>query len=139
MKFIVKGKKRHYPTELWNNLKGPKPDPDFRCDGCSLSPDYYRRFFIWPGCIIHDFHYGGALGRSWAARREADSIFYFNLRQELIDQGAPWHVSRLVPWIYWGRVRIWGAARFPFAENEQPLSWWSRFAEAYGLFRDKRI
>ena len=138
MKFIVNGRKRHYPEELWENLIGEKPPPGFTCNGCTNSPDYFRRFFIWPACIVHDFHYSGVLGGSWASRREADRIFYKNLKIELIDQEAPWALSATLPWIYWGRVRLHGAGHYPFSEGESPQSWWQRFREVYGIFFDQQ-
>lgn len=113
--------------------------PDgFECDGCSGgAPDEWRGLHLWPACAIHDAGYEPTkpYGGTWAGRRECDAVLRRNLRWLLRYQAAPWHLVHGLPWLYWGRVRLWGAGAYFFDAGEQPASWWQRFREVYGFFR----
>jgi len=142
--FLVSGELRLVETALWRELEAGssgKPAEGYSCDGCSLSPDWWRGRYLWPACVIHDWDYreGRPDGATWADRRDADARLRRNLSLVLRHQGASRVTAGSVAWLYWGRVRIWGAANYAFATGEQPLSRWQRFREAYGLFRDGRV
>ena len=136
MKFKVSGEIRHYPKRLYNKLEGLKPPEGFECNGCSCSPDYWRGKPIWVGCVLHDYAY--VLGNTWADRYDADKNFYYNLKKILIEKGISNIEATSAAWLYWGRVRLWGAQHFNFSDKEEPLSFWQRFREVYGIFKDKR-
>lgn len=141
MKFKVSGETRHFPAEYWLQLEGPKPPKpkEFECNGCSCSPDYFKHYDIWPACVIHDWHYGTSiLGPNWAGRREADQILRRNLAKALALQGANKWYQWSIPYIYWGRVRIWAATHYAFSADEKPQKILHRFIEGWGWFRDKR-
>ncbi len=140
MRFLVSKEIRDFPTEYWNQLEGPKPNPEFKCNGCSMSPDYIRHYQIWPACVVHDYHYSSAnpLTGTWSGRREGDRFLRSNIEICLRLQGANRFTQRRISWLYWGRVRIWGAKAFPFSGTEKPLSFWHRFKEGWGWYKDKR-
>ena len=141
--FHVAGEPLQVGAVFWEALEGPAPPETFECDGCSRSPDFYRTwtlksYKLWPACIIHDFHYRtGCLGGNWKARWEADRIFRQNMVTLLRMQGAGAVRQRTLSWLYWGRVRIWGASSYRgWADGEEPLNRLQRFREVYGLFKD---
>ena len=142
-RFKVSRKELKVGAVFWEALEGPAPPESFRCDGCSSSPDSYvtwtRKWYkLWPVCIIHDFHYRtGCLGGNWKARWEADRIFYENMRTILRMQGAGSIRQRSLAWLYWGRVRMWGASSYKgWADGEETQGRWERFREVYGLYKD---
>ena len=141
--FKVGGKRIAITSDLWFSLLGPRPNHDFECDGCSNSPDSYhtitgRVFKLWPACVIHDYHYrtkGGliSLTRDAAGRREADRIFRENLRLCIAHSGGSKFDQRRLSWLYWGRVRVWGAKAFQhWVEGAEPLGWFKRMREVWG-------
>lgn len=137
--FNVSGKQRACPRRWWRALKGPKPDPQlFRCDGCSNSPDTWRGLLIWPACVIHDYHYRtGVLGGTWTDRKRADDIFRWNAELLLRLQGLGFR-AKMLSWLYWGRVRVWGRKAYRFwAEGEQALPFWRRLGEAWGIVKNR--
>ena len=140
MKFKVSGEVRHFPEKYYKQLEGPIPPEDFESNGCSFSPDYIRDYQIWPACHRHDYHYSPAnpLTGTWAGRREADVFLRRNLENCLKLQGAGRFTRWRVGYVYWGRVRIWGAKAFNFVGIEKPLSFWHRVSEGWGFFKDKR-
>lgn len=140
MKFTVSGQTRYFPKEIYQELEGPIPPLDFESNGCSCSPDYWRQYDIWPACHIHDWHYAEpVLGAQWASRREADAILRKNLRICLHKQNANQFLTWFLPYMYWGRVRIWGAAHWKnWTDGEKPASFLQRFIEAWGWYKDKR-
>ncbi len=145
----VSGRRLEVSRRLYDPLAGPKPEAGFPSDGCSTSPDtwWLRTVFsgawvrakLWPGCHIHDYHYReGPLAHNWGGRREADRVLRINVRRLMRAQGASRRKAERVAWLYWGRVRLWGASSYRhWDDGEQPLSKWHRFREAYGLFRAK--
>lgn len=155
MRFQVGGQELAVSDAFWEALHGPKPGEWFSCDGCSWSPDAYRTltgkvFKLWPACVIHDYHYRTdslrlsldsnlGLGRylsipgDAAGRRTADAAFRGNLQALIRLQGGSAARQRSLSWLYWGRVRIWGARSFRhWAPGQEPLTWWRRVKEAYG-------
>lgn len=140
MRLHVSGKELFVSARIWSRLEGPRPSLDFECDGCSHSPDVYttatgRRFKLWPACVIHDYHYRTAdvLTRDAAGRREADRIFRENLARCIALQGGSKLAQRRLSWLYWGRVRIWGASAFQhWAEGAEPEGWLARVREVWG-------
>lgn len=136
----VSGKRLYVSPILWASLSGPRPPSGFECDGCSHSPDSYhtitgRVFKLWPACVIHDYHYrtAGVLTRDAAGRREADRIFFENLRLCIAHCGGNAFDQRRLSWLYWGRVRVWGAKAFQhWAKGAEPLGWFKRMREVWG-------
>lgn len=142
MKFLVSGVEKHYPNHLWGKLDGA-PDVEvagFECDGCSNSPDTFRGYPIWVACFVHDWNYRkGNLGGNWGGRRESDMLLRKNIRIVLKEHNAPYWMRAILPLVYWGRVRIWGASSYRnWDTGEEPLRFFDRVREAYGFFRDKR-
>ena len=139
--FQVGGKSQACPRLWYLCLEGPRPDPQsFECDGCSSSPDVWRGMLIWPACVIHDYHYRtGILGGTWRSRARADAKFRRNTVTLLRKQGLGKRGAKAVAWIYYGRVRIWGAKAYRFwAIGERPLPWWRRIGEAYGIIKSRQ-
>jgi hypothetical protein len=137
----ISGKSRTVPREWWEQLEGHElVEPTFGCDGCSLSPDYWRGYALWAACLIHDRHYepDSPLGANWAGRWEADAILRRNIQRLLVLQGMNAASAASVAWFYWGRVRIHGTGAYFFAPGEHDVSRWSRMREVYGVFTDKR-
>lgn len=134
---LVSGRRLMVSAWLWEQLEGPKPDKDFPSDGCSWSPDNWltlrRTYKLWPACHIHDFHYRcGPLGGTWEARRQADIIFRRNLHRLLRAQGSGRFRARRLSWMYWGRVRVWGASSYQhWAEGAEPQGKLRRLREAW--------
>lgn len=143
LRFIVSGEELRVSRDLWTPLEGPKPPEGFPCDGCSNSPDTLPTGAkLWPACVVHDYHYrteGVLEPRKWAARRESDWILRRNLNRLLRAQGVGrWRAGK-VAWGYWFAVRRFGASSWQhWPEGEEPLSYWQRVRETWGLFRDKR-
>jgi hypothetical protein len=142
VRFNVSGEERLYPDYLWTKLVGTDEVEveGFACDGCSNSPDSYRGYLLWPACFVHDWNYRkGNLGYNWGGRKHADRLLRTNLKIVLTQQNAPYYLRFLLPFIYWGRVRIWGASSYRnWAPGEKPLKFCDRVREAWGFFRDKR-
>lgn len=139
--FQVGGKSRACPRRWYAALEGPRPDPQsFSCDGCSSSPDVWRGRLIWPACVIHDYHYRtGILGGTWRARAKADRKFRRNTVTLLRKQKLGAAQSRAIAWLYYGRVRIWGAKAYRYwAPGEHALPWWRRVGEAYGIIKSRQ-
>lgn len=143
--FIVAGEKLGVSASYWDRLIGPKPPSMWECDGCSNSPDNYltvtgRVYKLWPACVIHDWAYRtGVLGGNAQGRWTADRHFRTNMNIQLKLQGAGGIRRSALCWLYWGRVRIWGAKAYRvWDEGEEPLSLWQRVREVYGLFKSKR-
>lgn len=145
MKFLgfrVGGHDLAVTRRLWRLLEGPKPAEGFKCDGCSWSPDSWAGYKLWPACVIHDYHYrtadlrgvpGGGVPGTAAGRAYADATFRRNLVTLLREQGCGPVRSQRVAWIYWGRVRIWGASAFQhWSAGEKPASRWQRIREVWG-------
>ena len=139
MKIRVSGEDRGVSVALWIRLRGPKPPYTFECDGCSNSPESYRTwrgrvYKIWPACVIHDFHYRteGALTRDAAGRKRADRIFRENVEQCVAHCGGSRIDQRRLAWLYWGRVRMWGATSFRhWAKGAKPTGWFRRLREVW--------
>lgn len=119
---------------LWNLLRGPKPKAGFACDGCSMSPDKIRKYKIWPACVVHDFHYepDAPLGGTWYGRLVADRFLRDNIYDLMRAQGASHRFAKATSRLYYGRVRIWGAKAYFYAEGEEPLGFRQRLREIYG-------
>lgn len=132
---LVSGRRRLVRREWYDPLEGAKPPEYFESNGCSYSPDWLRGYLLWPACHLHDWAYD--CGGDWAARRQADAELYRNLLALLLEQGASRWLAYRVAWVYWGRVRLWGARPFTWADGAKPLSRWRRFREAWGLFRSQ--
>lgn len=132
--FKVAGAPRRVLAWFWLRLWGPRPPEGYECDGCSLSPDYFGRWKLWPACVIHDYHYReGVLGGNWHGRRTADRILRVNLERLVLDQGGARWLARLVGAAYYGRVRVWGKKSYRHWEDgEEPLSWLDRVREVWG-------
>ncbi len=69
---------------------------DLTTDGCSFAPDLNIR----PCCNHHDYHYRNAT----MSRATADRL----LRQCIGQQGIGFYRYRLLPWVYWLAVRLFG-------------------------------
>lgn len=133
--FSVANKRRACPKRWWLRLQGPKPSVDFKCDGCSNSPDYWRRIQLWPACVIHDYHYREAVfGEDARARKLADKKFRHNMVTLIRLQGGSEARAYALAWFYWGRVRVWGRKAYRRGLGTvKPLPWYRRLAEAWGL------
>lgn len=138
--FDVSGEMLEVSSDLWLMLQGPKPPAGYSCDGCSHSPDRYisaigRRIYkLWPACVIHDYHYREAtvLTRDAAGRAEADRVLYENLLTCVRYYGGSNFDARRIAWLYWGRVRMWGASSFQhWAQGAKPVGWWRRLREVW--------
>jgi hypothetical protein len=84
--------------------------------------------------VIHDFHYrtASALTRDAAGRREADRIFRENLRKCIAYSGGSKFDQRRLAWLYWGRVRMWGASSFQhWITGAKPIGWLKRLREVW--------
>lgn len=153
--FKVSGREVFCSARLWEPLQGPKPElpMDWESDGCSGgAPDVYRTLFgraykLWPACIIHDDHYrhrdaASALSilageaphiRGAKARKLADDTLRANIVTLVKLQGGSAFTAHRIAWLYWGRVRIWGATSWGHWNGNRPLGFLSRVREAYGL------
>lgn len=146
--FRVSGKELECSFTLWSALEGPKPalPMDWESDGCSGgSPDVWRTwrglriFKLWPACVIHDYHYrepvlqhtAAELVRAVAGRKYADNTLYRNLYALVRMQGGGKFIARRIAWLYWGRVRIWGADSWQHWDDGKPLGFWARVREVY--------
>jgi hypothetical protein len=141
LSFNISGHQRSIRKDWWEQLEGHElVEPSFACDGCSLSPDYWRGYALWAACLIHDRHYepDSPLGGNWAGRWEADAILRRNLQKLLQLQGMNAASAASVAWIFWSRVRLHGSGAYFFAPGEHDVTRWSRVREVYGLFTDKR-
>jgi hypothetical protein len=136
--FKVASKRRSVPRHWWTQLVGPRPETSFACDGCSNSPDDWRRFMIWPACVIHDFHYRtGILGGTWQSRQAADKIFRHNVVKLIALQGGCACTGQVLAWVYWGRVRIWGRSSYRHWDDPKAaLPFFRRVLEAWGFRKD---
>jgi len=139
VRFDVSGDQLETTARLWLQLDGPRPPAGYSCDGCSNSPDRYialtgRIYKLWPACVIHDYHYREkhCLTRDVAGRREADRIFRENLKTCVRYCGGSKFDQRRIAWLYWGRVRMWGAGAFRhWVEGAEPTSWWKRLRQVW--------
>lgn len=139
--FRVGGRTLWCSRRTWNRLCGPKPKDTlaFESDGCSRSPDTYRtlcraRFKLWPACFVHDYHYRHdvLLDPNAAGRRMADGVLRENIRRLVRMQGGGPLTAERIAWLYWGRVRIWGASSWRhWEEGRRPESWWRRLLEVW--------
>lgn len=138
--FKLSGNRVFVTANLWDSLEGPRPPAGFECDGCSWSPDVYyplgstRTFKLWPACVIHDYHYRTAdvLTRDAAGRAEADRILFENLKRCIAHSGGGRVAQNRIAWLYWGRVRMWGASAFQhWRDGAEPRSWWERLKEVW--------
>lgn len=141
MRLLVSGKSLYVSAKLWLSLTGPRPPRRFECDGCSWSPDVYfplgssKTFKLWPACVIHDYHYRteSIFTRDAAGRAKADRILYENLKKCVAFSGGGRVAQHRLAWLYWGRVRIWGASAFQhWREGEEPEGWLKRVREVWG-------
>lgn len=134
--FRVSGEVLRVRRDWWMKLEKPGRSRlalgDFRSNGCSASPDKWRRFKLWPACHVHDFEYSEQHAEGTAAgRREADARLRRNLRKLVLLQGGSRWSAEKIAWLYWGRVRIWGADHYAWNEGAKPLSRWHRFREVW--------
>lgn len=138
--FHVSGRVLYCSTRLWNRLQGLKPITTlFESDGCSGgAPDTYRTWLgkaykLWPACFIHDYHYRYLVLPSGApGRKRADDTLRVNIRALVKLQGGSRWTARRIAWLYWGRVRVWGASSWRhWAEGDEPLSFSARMREAW--------
>lgn len=104
----------------------------FESNGCSFSPDSWRHRKLWPACHVHDFEYSEkyAVGTR-AGRRAADARLRRNLCTLVRLQGGGRGEAARVSWIYWGRVRVWGADHYAWKGGERPESLLHRLKEAW--------
>ena len=139
--FTVAGEQRKIPLSHWQQLAGPKPPEGFKCDGCSCSPDFLGMLALWPAGVIHDYHYHVRLEgqvRNWHSRWLADATLRANMRVLVQLQGGSRLHAWWLPWLYWGRVRIWGGSSYrDWDDGEEPLGWVQLFCEAWGLWKAK--
>ncbi len=103
-------------------MAGDKPPDDFESDGSSYSPDVVCGIDIRPAAHFHDFHYSGQHPGTHdeAARYQADQLFRLNLRTCGL---------RLLAWVYYSRVRLWGHFAYQYSADAQPkrtLWFWLR-------------
>lgn len=139
--FRVSGRTMWCSRTMWERLEGPKPDDTlmFESDGCSGgAPDVYRtwtgrRYKLWPACFIHDYHYRyPVLGDDAEARKLGDDVLRENIRRLVRLQGGGKWTAKRIAWLYWGRVRIWGASSWShWGEGEEPLSFGARMREVW--------
>ena len=138
--FNVSSDQLEVSARLWLQLDGPRPPAGYSCDGCSNSPDKYisplsrKVFKVWPACVIHDYHYreAGVLTRDAAGRREADRVLRENIRLCVKFCGGNRFAQERVAWLYWGRVRMWGASSFRhWVKGAKPTSWWKRLRRVW--------
>lgn len=114
------------PSELWDELLGPKPTEDmgFRSNGCTMSPDRLRSFpffgrwlvetfedgVIAPACYLHDFQTHAV---STLDREAADIYFRPNIEKCLsAAKKVPRWLRGAVAWIYFRAVRALGGSRY---------------------------
>lgn len=132
--FKVSGDMRRAPVAWWFAMEKPEGGvPDgFECNGCSCSPDWWLGRVLWLACFVHDWEYSvpGSVGTR-EGRRAADARFRRNLQTVLQMQGVGWFRRRRIAWLYWGRVRVWGASHYPFAPYQKPESKWQLLREAW--------
>lgn len=136
---FIKGREHVVSLRLFSELQGWGFVPEgFECDGCTMSPDAWRGYKLWPACVIHDLAYGfGIHGGTWAGRWRVDKEFRHNLKRLLELQGAPWHLTAVLPWVYWRVVRLAGASHYAFRTGEKARTPWERYREVRGLFVSK--
>lgn len=80
-------------------MLGPKPPDNFKSDGCTWAPDFWKGIDLRPACFYHDWAYESKLISKWFA----DYYFYGNLRQ----LGMP-----IIPALfYWLGVTVGGGRR----------------------------
>lgn len=126
--FSVAGRRMQVSVGLWSRMTGPLPPEGYACDGCSMSPDSWRRFKLWPACVVHDYHYREGV----VSRADADAALRQNLRELVLAQGGSRSEAERIAWIYWGRVRIWGASSYSMASEEREPSFWERLKRTWG-------
>lgn len=75
-------------------------------DGCTSAPDFFYR----PCCDEHDVYYrtGRDVDGEPVTRAEADK----RLRQCMAKAGKTIIGRRVMPWLYWGAVRVFGGAHY---------------------------
>jgi len=142
--FVVGGNALEVGDAYWSLLEGPKPPSGFACDGCSMSPDAWttwrgRTYKLWPACVVHDYHYrtrvlrvAGLLPGTAAGRKQADDALYRNITALVRAQGGTAFEAHRIAWVYWGRVRVWGAGSYQhWDEGAEPLSRWARIKEVW--------
>ncbi len=78
---------------------------DLSSDGCSMAPD----LDIGACCRRHDFHYRNGT----VSRHEADAL----LRECITAHGY-----RLLPWLYWAGVRLFGRRSYRWDRRTQYLA-----------------
>ena len=108
--FPVSGNWSCVSLELWDKLRGPKPEWGFENDACSMSPDGIRRARFWPACVIHDWHYSGS-GPD-VTRIKSDIIFAQNIITISRLQGANTIKAIGIAMTYFYFVRKFGGPFF---------------------------
>ncbi len=81
---------------------------DLSNDGCSNAPDFNFK----ECCVEHDFYYRNDEGITGVSRSEADK----RLRKCMQKK---WKLP-LMPWIYWGAVRVSGW--WPWNKNQKKIN-----------------
>ncbi len=69
-------------------------------DGCTASPD----FNFTDCCNVHDEDYGAAKITRWQADKK--------LRQCISKKGVGFYKFKVLPWVYWGSVRVFGGKHY---------------------------
>lgn len=104
--FWINSRLRSCPAEIWDALVGAADVPhDFRCNGCTASPDSWRGYLIWPACRVHDHDFReGSRVAQWLA----NTRFRINLWRCLGAQDAPWHLRAGIATVYFAAVAALG-------------------------------
>ena len=58
--------------DLWRKIWEDPPLKPFRCDGCSLWPDKWGNYDLYPACFIHDVKYWCGYKGERVERLQAD-------------------------------------------------------------------
>jgi len=57
---------------LWATIESDPPKNDFKSDGCSIWPDNWTGYDLYPACFLHDLKYWCGLPNDEEARMLAD-------------------------------------------------------------------
>lgn len=76
-------------------------------DGCTASPD----FNFTDCCNVHDKDYAEQKISRWKADKK--------LRQCIGKKGIGFYKYRVLPWVYWGAVRVFGAKHYGKARRKK--------------------